>query len=98
MVRTNTVGYLSLILYRAKILVLLIKVLNSSQNLVRTSPHYLKRSQNIVRTSPRVLISSGGPVTKPLPDHKFLHPYGFVKVVDTISQKIDGAFAPCAPL
>ena len=35
---------------------------------------------------------------KPLPDHKFLHPHGFVKVVDAISQKIDGAFAPCAPL
>ena len=34
---------------------------NRSQNLVRTSPHYINRSQNMVRTSPRVLISSGGP-------------------------------------
>ena len=49
MVRTNTVGcYLSLILYRAKIWVLVIKVLNRSQNLVRTSPHYINRSQNMV--------------------------------------------------
>ena len=35
---------------------------------------------------------------KPLLDHKFLHPHGFVKVVDAISQKIDGAFTPCPPL
>ena len=34
----------------------------------------------------------------PLPHHKFLHCHGFVKVFDAISQKIDGAFAPCAPL
>ena len=34
----------------------------------------------------------------PLLDHKFLHSHGFVKLVDTIFQKIDSAFAPCAPL
>ena len=62
MVRTNTVGYLSLILYRAKEWVLVVKVLHRSQNLVKTSPHYIKRSQNMVRTSPRVLILSGSPV------------------------------------
>ena len=50
-------------LYRAKILVLVIKGLNRSKDLVRTSPHYINRSQNMVRTSPRVLISSGGPGT-----------------------------------
>ena len=48
-------------LYRAKILVLVIKGLNRSKDLVRTSPHYINRSQNMVRTNPRVLISSGGP-------------------------------------
>ena len=48
-------------LYRAKILVLVIKGLNRSKDLVRTSPHYINRSQNMVRTSPRVLILSGGP-------------------------------------
>ena len=51
-------------LYRAKILVLVIKGLNRSKDLVRTSPHYINRSQNMVRTSPRVLISSGGPSVK----------------------------------
>ena len=34
----------------------------------------------------------------PLPDQKFLHPHGFVKGIDAISKKIDGASAPCAPL
>ena len=48
-------------LYRAKILVLVIKGLNRSKDLVRTSPHYINRSQNMVRTSPRVLICSGAP-------------------------------------
>ena len=28
----------------------------------------------------------------------YLHPHSFVEVVDATSQKIDGAFAPCAPL
>ena len=67
-------------------------------------PHFLLISNGLLLFSGTALgfqidgaaIFYLGPRT--LPELKFLQPRGIVKMVDTISLKINGAFAPCAPL